>query len=85
MGNAGFFPGGKRAEAWSRRTPMSSAKVKNARSYTSTSPYDFITWHLVKHRDNRSYTQAMTKTKSEEMFTKPGCLIIDIDEQLWRE
>jgi hypothetical protein len=33
-------------------SPPSSAKVKNAYSYTSTPPYDFMTWCLVKHRDN---------------------------------
>jgi len=30
----------------------SSAKDNNARSYTSTPPYVFMMWHLVKHRDN---------------------------------
>jgi hypothetical protein len=30
----------------------SSAEVKNARRYTSTPPYVFVAWCLVKHRDN---------------------------------
>jgi hypothetical protein len=30
----------------------SSAEVKNAWSYTSTPPYVFMAWCLVKHRDN---------------------------------
>jgi hypothetical protein len=34
-----------------KRLGASSDEVKNARSYTST-PYDFIAWCLVKHRDN---------------------------------
>jgi hypothetical protein len=28
----------------------SSAEVKNTWSYTSTPPYDFMAWYLVKHR-----------------------------------
>jgi hypothetical protein len=30
----------------------SSAKVQNAWGYTSTLPYVFMAWYLVKHRDN---------------------------------
>jgi hypothetical protein len=32
--------------------PPSSAEVKNAWSYTSTSQYVFMAWCLVKHRNN---------------------------------
>jgi hypothetical protein len=34
---------------------LSSAKVKNACSYTSTPPYIMV-WCLVKHRDNFTFT-----------------------------
>jgi hypothetical protein len=34
----------------------SSAEVKNVWSYTSTHPYIFMAWCLVKHRDNFTYT-----------------------------
>jgi hypothetical protein len=34
----------------------SSAKVKNAWSYTSTPQYVFMVWCLVKHRDNFIFT-----------------------------
>jgi hypothetical protein len=33
-------------------SPPSSAEVKNALSYTSTSQYVFLAWCLVKHREN---------------------------------
>jgi hypothetical protein len=36
-------------------SPPSSAKV-NAWSYTSTPPYVFMAWCLVKHRDNFTFT-----------------------------
>jgi hypothetical protein len=39
-----------------------------------------MTWH----KDNLSYTRAMTITKSEETFGTRGYLIIDIYEQLQR-
>jgi len=39
-------------------SPTSTAKVNNAWSYTSTSPYIFMVWYLVKHRDNFTFTIA---------------------------
>jgi len=33
----------------------SSAEVKNVWSYTSTPPYVFTAWCLVKHRDNFAF------------------------------
>jgi hypothetical protein len=33
-------------------SPPLSGEVKNAWSYTSTLPYVFMAWYLVKHRDN---------------------------------
>jgi hypothetical protein len=36
--------------------PPSSAKVKNARSYTSTIWYVFVVWCLIKHRNNFPFT-----------------------------
>jgi hypothetical protein len=37
-------------------SPPSSAEVKNAWSYTSTPLYVFVTWCLVKHRGNFTFT-----------------------------
>jgi hypothetical protein len=36
-------------------SPPSSAKVKNAWSYTSTPQYVFMAWCLVKRRDNFTF------------------------------
>jgi hypothetical protein len=36
-------------------SPPSSAKVKNAWSYTSTPQYVFMAWYLVKERDNFTF------------------------------
>jgi hypothetical protein len=33
-------------------SPPSSTEVKNTRSYNSAPSYVFVTWYLVKHRDN---------------------------------
>jgi hypothetical protein len=38
----------------------STAEVKNAWSYTSTLPYVFMAWCLVKHRDNFTFTLSTT-------------------------
>jgi len=37
-------------------SPTSAAELKNAWSYTSTSPYVFMAWCLVKHRGNFAFT-----------------------------
>jgi hypothetical protein len=47
MCTGGSFPGVK-----ADHPPTSSADVKNAWSCTSTPPYVFMPWDLVKHRDN---------------------------------
>jgi len=39
--------------------PPPSAEVKNAWSYTSTHPYVFIAWYLVKPTDNCTCTKVM--------------------------
>jgi hypothetical protein len=44
--------GVKRPGCEADHSPPSSAEVKNAWSYTSTPQYAFMTWCLVKHRDN---------------------------------
>jgi hypothetical protein len=48
--------GVKRPEREADHSLPSSAKVKNAWSYTSIPRYVFMVWCLVKHRDNFTYT-----------------------------
>jgi hypothetical protein len=50
VGTRGSFPGGK-----ADHSSPSSAEVKNAWSCTSTPPYVFMAWCLVKHRDNFTF------------------------------
>jgi hypothetical protein len=46
------FLGVKRPGHEADHSPPSSADVKNAWSYTSTPQYVFMSWYLVKHKDN---------------------------------
>jgi hypothetical protein len=55
--------GVKRPGREADHSPPSSAEVKNALRYTSTPPYVFMAWCLVKHRDNFTFTFI-----GEEMF-----------------
>jgi hypothetical protein len=55
MGTRGSFSGGKSAGREADHTSI-SAEVKNVWSYTSTPPYVFVAWCLVKHRDNFAFT-----------------------------
>jgi hypothetical protein len=48
----GIKPPGLEAD----HSPSSSAKVKNAWSYTFTPLYVFIAWCVIKHRDNFTFT-----------------------------
>jgi hypothetical protein len=51
LGTRNSFPGGMRPGREADHSPPSSAEVKNAWSYTSTSQYVFMAWCLVKHRE----------------------------------
>jgi len=50
MGTAGFSPGINWPGRVANHSPSSSAEIKNAWSYTSTSTYVFMAWYLVKYR-----------------------------------
>jgi len=45
----------KRLRREADHSPPPNAEVKNAWSYTSTSPYVFMVYCLVKHRDNFTF------------------------------
>jgi len=50
----------KRPEPDADQSPPFSAAVKNTWSYTSTPPYVFVAWCLVKHRDNFTFNSTFT-------------------------
>jgi hypothetical protein len=51
----GSSPGLRRPGCEADHSPQSSAEVKNVWSCTSTTPYVFMAWCLVKHRDNFNF------------------------------
>jgi hypothetical protein len=51
-----LYLGVKRPVREADHSPLSSAEVKNAWRYTSTPPYFFTAWCLVKNRDNFTFT-----------------------------
>jgi hypothetical protein len=51
----GLFPQVKQLERNVDGSTPSSADIKNAWSYIPTSPYDFMAWFLIKHRDKIIY------------------------------
>jgi hypothetical protein len=53
-------------------SPLSSAEVKNAWSYTSTPQYVFMTWCFVKHRDDFTFT--FTFVMSDFLFDDTNCI-----------
>jgi len=52
MGAGGSFPGVKRPGLEADHSPPSNAEDKNLWSHTSSLPYVFMAWYLVKHGDN---------------------------------
>jgi hypothetical protein len=75
MGTGGSFPGVKWPGCEADHSHISSAKVKNAWSYNSSSPYVFMAWCLVKHRDNFTFTFI-------ELYV-PGVIHVKISEESW--
>jgi hypothetical protein len=51
-------------------SPPSNAEVKNAWSYTSTTPYVFMAWCLVKHRHNFTFHLTVTKKNTALVLLK---------------
>jgi hypothetical protein len=51
VGTGGSYPELKRQRYEADHSLSSGAKVKDGRSYTSTLPYVFMAWYLVKNRD----------------------------------
>jgi hypothetical protein len=51
-GRGGSFPGAKRPGCETHHSLLSSVEIKNAWSYTSTAPYVFTAWCLIKHHVN---------------------------------
>jgi len=56
MGTEESSPGVERPGCEAHRSPLSSAEVNNAWSYTCAAPYDFMVWNLVKHWENFTFT-----------------------------
>jgi hypothetical protein len=55
-GAGGTVLGGKAAETWSWQSPPFSIMVKNIRGCISTPQYVFTEWHVMKQRNNFTFT-----------------------------
>jgi hypothetical protein len=62
MGTGALSLGMKRPGREADDSPPSSAEIKNAWSYTSTPPYVFMAWCVVKHRNNSTSTYLLFST-----------------------
>jgi hypothetical protein len=51
-GTEGLFPRVKQLGYEADYSPPPSSEVKNSWSYASTPSYVFMTWSLIKHKDN---------------------------------
>jgi len=67
IGKEGSSPGVKVANHFS----LSIADVKNVWSYTSTSPYVFTAWWLIKHSDNFTFLPEY----GHEVWNSVGCAL----------
>jgi hypothetical protein len=56
MRSGALFLGVKRQGRQADHSPPSSAEVENVWSCTSTPPYVFRAWCLIKHSDNLTFT-----------------------------
>jgi hypothetical protein len=58
--------GVKRPECEADHSPKSNADVNNPWSYTSTPPYVFTPWYLIKHSDNFTFYVVIDSAHSPE-------------------
>jgi hypothetical protein len=61
MGTGDLSPELKRLGREADHSPPTSAQVKKTWTYTSTPPYVFMAWCLVKHRENFTFYLEGTK------------------------
>jgi len=73
MGTGDSFTGVRRPEREANHWPPSSAEV-NMWSYTSTLPYTFVAWCLVKHRDSFTFTLGPTQLPIQRV---PGTFTLE--------
>jgi hypothetical protein len=72
MDTGALSPGVKLPGREADHSPPSSAEVKNAWSYTSTSPFVFIAWCLVKYRDNFTFNSPRLERKRPFVKSEGG-------------
>jgi hypothetical protein len=63
VGTGGYFPVVKRLESYADHSHSYSAELENAWSYMSASPYVFMTWCLLKHRNKFTVPYLTMKVK----------------------
>jgi hypothetical protein len=81
-------PGVKRLGREADHSPLCSAEVKNARSYTSGSQYVFVAWFLVKHRDNTHAKMNFPSAKWTQKlihFGMEGKFIFAANKKIYRQ
>jgi hypothetical protein len=61
-------PGVKRPGREVHHSSQSNVEIKNIWIYTSTPPYVFMAWYLVKHRDNFTFYS----NKKQDQIFMPG-------------
>jgi hypothetical protein len=75
MGTGEFSPGVKRPGREADRSPPFTSKVKNLWSYTST-PYIFMSWCLVKQKENFVFTLPYLSFKFCPLLTLVGSSVL---------
>jgi hypothetical protein len=72
----GLNVGIKRLDLEANYSPSSSAEVKNAWSYTSTSIYIFVAWCVVKRKDQSIFSYIYFRDEIRANF-------VDIEYRIW--
>jgi hypothetical protein len=73
----GLFPGGKATKTWSWPPASSWRRGEDWWSCTSSPPYGFMAWCLIKRRDNLTVPFTSYNISSSEVFSPPGAIVGD--------
>jgi hypothetical protein len=82
MRTGALSSGGKAVGAWADNSSPPSAEVKDVWGYTSTLPYVFMAWYLIKHRAF-IFTCSIKKELNERLLKADGVCVSRCEFHIW--
>jgi hypothetical protein len=81
IGTRAYFPGIKWLRHEAECSPLSSVKIKNAWSYTSTPSYISMAWCLIMHWDNFTFICSLLGHDTTDILKERAVSIFRVEKQ----